>query len=315
MSGKTVFLDRASLPVRFRTPASASEFLEYAETGPEEVVARLQGATVAITNKVALRGPTLAQLPSVKLIAVAATGYDCVDIPYCKEHNIAVVNIRNYAVHTVPEHVFALLLALRRNLMGYRSAVARGEWQKAKAFCVFNGEIRDLHGSVLGLVGRGSIGNAVAKIAEGFGMKVIYFDPAGSQEDPANRPLDELIKTSDVISVHCPLTPSTRGMIGEAQLRSMKKGAILINTARGGLVDEPALLRALTEGWIGGAGFDVLAVEPPREGHALLDLDLPNFILTPHVAWASIEAMEGLADQLTENIELWAAGTPRHLVT
>jgi glycerate dehydrogenase len=166
----------------------------------------------------------------------------------------------------------------------------------------------------LGLVGRGSIGNAVAKIADGFGMKVVYFDPASAKDDPANLPLDELIKTSDVISVHCPLTPATRGMIGETQLRAKKKGAILINTARGGLVDEPALVRALTEGWIAGAGFDVLAIEPPREGHALLDLDLPNFILTPHVAWASIEAMEGLADQLTENIELWAAGTPRHLV-
>jgi glycerate dehydrogenase len=314
MSSKTVFLDRASLPVRFRTPACATEYVEYAETTPEQVVERLQGTTVAITNKVALRGPTLAQLPGIKLIAVAATGYDCVDVPYCKQHGIAVVNIRNYAIHTVPEHVFALLLALRRNLMGYRTAVANGDWQKAKAFCVFNGEIRDLHGSTLGLVGRGSIGNAVAKIADGFGMKVVYFDPASAKDDPANLPLDELIKTSDVISVHCPLTPATRGMIGETQLRAMKKGAILINTARGGLVDEPALVRALTEGWIAGAGFDVLAIEPPREGHALLDLDLPNFILTPHVAWASIEAMEGLADQLTENIELWAAGTPRHLV-
>jgi len=315
VSGRTVFLDRASLPVRFRTPTCANEYVEFAETAPEQIVERLQGSTVAITNKVPLRGIVLAQLPEIRLIAVAATGYDCVDIPYCREHNIAVVNIRNYAVHTVPEHVFALLLALRRNLMGYRAAVAKGVWQKSKAFCVFDGEIRDLHGSVLGLVGRGSIGNSVANIAAGFGMRVVYFDPAAPDDDPANLPLDELIRISDVISVHCPLTPTTRGMLGEPQLRAMKKGAILINTARGGLVDEAALYRALTEGWIGGAGFDVLATEPPRDGHPLLDLDLPNFILTPHVAWGSIEAMEGLADQLTENIELWAADKPRHLVT
>jgi glycerate dehydrogenase len=314
MSGRTVFLDRASLPVRFKTPASATEYVEYAETAPHEVVSRLEGAAVAITNKVALRGPDLAKLPGLRLIAVAATGYDCVDIPYCREHGIAVTNIRNYAVHTVPEHVFALVLALRRNLVGYRSSVHNGDWQKAKQFCVFTGEIRDLHDSVLGLVGRGSIGNAVAKIAAGFGMQVIYFDPAAANDDPAKRSLEELLATADVVSLHCPLTPATRGMLGEAQLRSMKPGALLINTARGGLVDEPALARALTEGWIGGAGFDVLTTEPPREGNLLLDLDLPNFILTPHVAWASIEAMEGLADQLTGNIEAWASGHPRNIV-
>jgi glycerate dehydrogenase len=315
MSERIVFLDRASLPVRFTQPRCTGEYFEYPETGAGQVVERLSGATVAITNKVPLRGPTLAQLPALRLIAVAATGYDCVDVAACRERGIRVSNIRQYAVHTVPEHVFALLLALRRNLLGYRAAVAAGAWQKAHQFCVFDGEIRDLHGSVLGIVGHGSIGNAVAAIAAGFGMKVLFStDPDHPDVDAQHRPLAELLATADVVSLHCPLTPETRGLIGEPQLRSMKRGAILINTARGGLVDEPALQRALTEGWIAGAGFDVLTSEPPRDGQALLDLDLPNFILTPHVAWASIEAMEGLADQLTANIDAWADGAPRNVV-
>ena len=315
MSERIVFLDRASLPVCFTQPRCAGAYAEYAETRAEEVVARLAGASVAITNKVQLRAPVLAQLPGLKLIAVAATGYDCVDIAACRERGIVVANIRQYAVHTVPEHVFALVLALRRNLVGYRRAVAAGEWQKARQFCVFDGEIRDLHDSVLGIVGHGSIGGAVAAIGAAFGMRVRFStDPEHPKVDEQHRPLEELIATADVLTLHCPLTAETRGLIGERQLRSMKRGAILINTARGGLVDEAALQRALTEGWIGGAGFDVLTVEPPRDGHPLLALDLPNFILTPHVAWASIEAMEGLADQLSGNIDAWADGTPRNVV-
>jgi glycerate dehydrogenase len=315
VSGRVVFLDRASLPVRFTQPRFAAEFLEYAETEPAQVVERLYRASVAITNKVPLREATLEQLPELKLIAVAATGYDCVDVGYCRTRGIAVSNIRQYAVHTVPEHVFALVLALRRNLIGYRAAVKAGAWQRARQFCVFDGEIRDLHGSVLGIVGHGSIGSAVATIAAGFGMKVLFSTDPEHPADAEHRPLAELIAGADVLSLHCPLTAETRGLIGERELRAMKRDAILINTARGGLVDEPALKRALTEGWIGGAGFDVLTSEPPRDGHLLLDLDLPNFILTPHVAWASIEAMQGLADQLTGNIDAWADGTPRHLVT
>jgi glycerate dehydrogenase len=316
MSRRVVFLDRASLPVRFTQPRCAAEYVEYAETAADEVVARLAGATVAITNKAPLRAATLAQLPGLRLIAVAATGYDCVDVAYCRERGLPITNIRNYAVHTVPEHVFALLLALRRNLVGYRALVAAGAWQKARQFCAFDGEIHDLHGSVLGIVGHGSIGSAVAAIGAAFGMQVIFFtDPDHPDADAKHRPLPELLAAADVVSLHCPLTPETRGLIGEAELRSMKQTAILINTARGGLVDEQALKRALAEGWIGGAGFDVLTSEPPREGNALLDLDLPNFILTPHVAWASIEAMQGLADQLTNNIDAWAAGAPRNLVT
>jgi glycerate dehydrogenase len=315
MSERIVFLDRSSLPVRFTQPRCAGWYGEYAETGADQVIERLAGASVAITNKVPLRAAALAQLPKLRLIAVAATGYDCIDIAYCRDHDIVVSNIRQYAIHTVPEHVFALLLALRRNLVGYRAMVAAGRWQRARQFCAFDGEIRDLHGSVLGIVGRGAIGGAVAAIGEAFGMKVLYATaPDHPTVNADHRPLAELLGAADVVTLHCPLTAATRGLIGEKELRSMKRGAILINTARGGLVDEQALRRALAEGWIGGAGFDVLANEPPHDGNALLELDLPNFILTPHVAWASVEAMEGLADQLTGNIDAWADGVPRNVV-
>ena len=313
MTHRVVFLDRESLPVRFTRPQCAVEYTEYAETQPSTLLQRLATATIAITNKVPLTGAVLAQVPQLRLIALAATGYDCVDTAFCKENAIDVVNIRDYATHTVPEHVFSLILALRRNLLGYRTAMRDGKWQRARQFCFFDGDIHSLHGSVLGLIGFGSIGNAVARIGSAFGMRVIFFDPT-HPADERLRSLDELLKTADVISLHCPLTHSTRNLISEPQLRLMKRSALVINTARGGLVDEIALAKALKEGWIGGAGFDVLTTEPPREGNELLNLQLSNFIITPHVAWASVEAMEGLADQLTLNIDAWACGTPRNLV-
>ena len=315
MSERIVFLDRASLPVRFTRPSCAAEYREYSATAADQVIERLSGASIAIINKVALREAMLARLPQLRLIAVAATGYDCVDVAYCRKRGIAVSNVREYAVHTVPEHVFALIFALRRNLVGYRALIRSGAWQLSNQFCAFDGEIRDLHGSALGIIGRGSIGRAVARLGEALGMRVLF---ASGRERPAAdlryHSLDELLALADVVTLHCPLTPSTRGLIGMAELRRMKRDALLINTARGGLVDEAALAQALTEGWIGGAGFDVLTAEPPREGNLLLGLDLPNFILTPHVAWASIEAMQSLADQLTANIDAWASGSPRNLV-
>ncbi len=313
---KVVFLDRASLKAHVRQPACAEQYVEHPKTSPGEIVAKLAGATVAITNKVPLRAETLAQLPALKMIAVAATGYDVIDVPYCREHGIAVANIRNYAVHTVPEHAFALILALRRSLLAYRADVEAGVWNRAETFCFFDHPIGDLHGSTLGIVGEGAIGQGTAAIARGFGMNVLFAD----HEPPkapgvAFTPLDEVLVRSDVLSLHCPLTPSTKNLIGYEQMQRMKRNALLINTSRGGLVDEAALIRALDEGLIAGAGFDVLTTEPPRNGHPLLDIRRPNFILTPHVAWASDGAMQFLADQLIDNIERWAEGRPQHLVT
>jgi glycerate dehydrogenase len=313
---RAVFLDRASLKAKVRKPADVADYVEYERTAVDEIVPRLDGAAVAIINKVPMRAATLARLPDLKMIAVAATGYDVVDVPYCKEHGIAVANIRNYAVHTVPEHAFAMILALRRNLLAYRQDVQDGVWNRSEQFCFFTHPIGDLHGATLGIIGEGAIGQATAAIGRAFGMRVLFADHAPPKMDGVVfTPHETVLAESDVISLHCPLIPATRNLIDLAAFRKMKRNALLINTARGGLVDEAALSQALDQGLIAGAGFDVLTVEPPRDGHPLLDVRRPDFILTPHVAWASDGAMQFLADQLIDNIDRWAAGNPQHLVT
>jgi glycerate dehydrogenase len=313
---QVVFLDRASIVANIRRPRGATDYIEYPSSHGREVHERLKGATVAITNKVPLREALLRELPDLKLIAVAATGYDVVDVGYCRAHGVAVANIRNYAVHTVPEHTFALILALRRNLFAYRADVERGVWNRCEQFCFFDHPIHDLNGSQLGIIGEGVLGRAVAAIGAAFGMRTVFRDhPDRVGEDLEYHPLPRLLAESDVLTLHCPLLPGTRNLIGAAELRAMKRTAILINTARGGLVDERALARALQEGWIAGAGIDVLTTEPPREGNPLLDQQLANLIVTPHIAWASLGAMQFLADQLIDNIDAWSRGTPQNLVT
>ena len=316
MTARVVFLDRASLKATVRKFKFDADYVEHEKTAPEQVVPRLADATVAIINKVPLRAETLKQLPKLKFIAVAATGYDVVDIAYCKEHGIAVANIRNYAVHTVPEHAFAMILALRRNLLAYREDVEAGVWNRSEQFCFFTHPIGDLHGATLGIIGEGAIGQSTAAIGRAFGMRVLFADHAPPKmPDVEFTPHETVLSESDVISLHCPLVPATRNLIDIHAFRKMKRNALLINTARGGLVDETALIQALDEGLIAGAGFDVLTVEPPRNGHPLLDVRRPNFILTPHIAWASDGAMQFLADQLVDNVDLWVAGKPQHLVT
>jgi glycerate dehydrogenase len=316
MKHTIVFLDRASLIADMRAPAFSHDWIDHDQTRPEEVVARIQGADIVIVNKVKLSADILAQAPSVKMIAVSATGTDIVDLAYCRAHGIVVSNIRGYAVHTVPEHAFMLMLALRRNLLGWREDVRAGLWQKADQFCLFTRPVNDLYGSTLGLVGYGSLGHGMQTVAEAFGMQVLVAEHKNAATiREGHTPFDSVIKAADVISLHTPLTAETRHMISTREFGLMKPTAILINTARGNLVDEAALVEALTSGRIGGAGFDVLAVEPPREGSPLLELDLPNFILTPHVAWSSREAMQTLADQLVDNIEAFEAGRPSNVVT
>lgn len=301
-----------------RRPAFVHEWVEYGKTRPEEVVDRLAGADVALINKVTLDASILACLPDLKMIAVAATGTNCVDLAACQARGIVVSNIRGYAVHTVPEHVMSLLLALSRNLVAWRETLIAGGWQKSGQWCLFDHPIRDLHGATLGLIGSGALGHGVARLAEAFGMRVLLAERKGAASvRPGYTAFEEVLVQADAISLHCPLTPDTRGLIGEAELRAMRPSALLINTARGGIVDEAALLRALREGWIGGAGFDVLTAEPPADDHPLVDpalLALPNFLLTPHVAWSSRPAMQALAEQLIGNIEAFAAGTPRNRV-
>jgi len=311
VSHSIVFLDRSTLEANVRSPDFPHSYKEYDVTAPDQIVERLRDATIAIINKVPMRAATLAQLPNLKLIAVAATGTDVVDKAYTKAHGIVVSNIRNYAFNTVPEHVFALAFALRRSIVPYVDDVRAGRWQEADQFCFFDHPIRDMRGSTLGIVGYGALGKSVGKIAEAFGMKTLAYDVF---PQPGLVDLDTLIKDSDIITLHAPLTPDTKNMIGARELGMMKPHALLINTARGGLVDEAALAEALTAGKIGGAGFDVLTVEPPKQGNILLDLKLPNLIITPHVAWASREAMQILADQLIDNVEAFAAGKPQNVV-
>ncbi len=311
MKHSIVFLDRETLVADLRKQAFEHDYVEHEATGPDEIVEKLKDATICVTNKVPMRAETLAQLPNLKLIAVAATGTDVIDKAAAKEHGIAVVNIRNYAFNTVPEHVIALMFALKRNLVGYANDVKQGVWSKSRQFCFFDHTINDIAGATMGIVGYGAIGKSIGKRCEALGMKVIAYDvmPQDGLVD-----LDTILRESDVITLHAPLTPETRNMIGADELRKMKTTAILINTARGGLVDEAALAAALMSGEIAGAGFDVLTEEPPKNGNVLLDPSIPNLIITPHVAWASREAMQVLADQLVDNIDAFVDGKPQNVV-
>lgn len=312
---RIVFLDRDTLRANIGRPAFAHEWREYAETEGREVLARLKDATIAITNKVPLRETDLSQLPGLKFIAVAATGVDIIDLDYCQRRALPVSNVRNYALHAVPEHVFALMLALRRNLFGYREQINAGAWQRASTFCLLDYPIRELQASTLGIIGHGALGRAVEQLARGFQMRVLISEHKDAGIVRAGRTsFAETLRTSDILTLHCPLTNETRNLISTVELEQMQRHALLINTARGGLVNEAALAAALRSGTIAGAGFDVLTTEPPRDGNPLLDLNLPNFILTPHVAWASNEAMQTLANQLISNIEAFVAGRPQNLV-
>ena len=312
---RIVFLDKGSLRANIRRPVFPHEWVDYDETEAADVVERLKGATIAVTNKVRLRKAELEQLPELGFIAVAATGVDIIDIEYCRQRSLPVSNVRNYARHAVPEHALMLMLTLRRNLVRYLEDVRDGAWAEAHTFCLFNHPIHDLNQSTLGIIGYGALGRAVERLALAFGMTVLISEHKGARNIRTGRAsFDEVLRTSDIITLHAPLTGETRHMISTDELERMKPSAILINTARGGLVDERALASALKRGTIGGAGFDVLSTEPPREGNPLLELTLPNFLLTPHNAWASIEAMQALADQLVDNIEAYARGEPQNLV-
>jgi len=311
-----VFLDRASLRAEIRRPSFSHNWIEFDNTTAEDVVTRLQDTEVVITNKVPLREETISQLPNLKLIAVAATGVDILDLDACRRRQITVCNVRNYAPHSVPEHAITLMLALRRNLFNLRAAVDSGAWQRAEQFCLLDYPIHDLSGATLGIIGYGTLARGVETLASAFGMRVKIADrKAAVTIRPGRTRFEDVLRISDVLSLHAPLTPETLGIIGEQELRVMKPGALLINTARGGLVDEAALAMALQQGVIGGAGIDVLSSEPPRQGNPLLDLKLPNLIVTPHVAWASNEAMQTLADILIDNIESFVAGHPQNVLT
>lgn len=315
---RVVFLDRATLAPQTRLRALPFDHrLEtYDRTLPAEVAQRIRDADIVITNKAPITADALAQAPRVRMIAVAATGTDNIDLQACAARDIVVSNIRGYARNTVPEHTFALIFALRRSLVAYREAVRAGRWLEAGQFCFFDYPIRDLAGSTLGIIGAGALGQATAAIGRALGLRVLFAahgDHADTSEDFV--PLDTLLAQSDIISLHCPLTPATRNLIDAAAFARMARRPLLINTARGGLVDEAALVDALQSGQLSGAGFDVVSQEPlPAQHPFQAILGHPGFILTPHVAWASDEAIQALADQLIDNIAAFYAGQPRHVV-
>ena len=280
-------------------------------TAPADGARRLQDAEVAITNKFIIDAALLARTPQLKLICVAATGTNNVDLAAAAEHGITVCNVTGYATASVVEHVFALILTLQRRLAEQQHA-AHSLWAHQRGFCVLNYPTTELFGKNLGIVGYGELGRAVAAVGSAFGMQILIAQRPGGSDCDGRVPLDELLRTADVVSLHCPLTDTTRGLIGARELTLMKNSALLINTARGGIVDEAALMHALQHGRIGAAGVDVLSEEPPRHGNPLLLHKLPNLIVTPHVAWASREARQRLVDGLTANIHAYLSGHPRN---
>ena len=310
-----VVLDRDTLvnrPFDFSFPHTLSS---YGTTEAHETLERIRGADIVITNKVVISAQAFAENPQLKLVAVTATGVNNVDVEAAKQNGTAVCNIRAYGNESVAEHAFMMMITLMRNLPAYQRDVAAGLWENSPFFCHLGAPMRDLNGKTLAIFGRGNIGKTLAAYAQAFKMNVVFAEHKHAQSvRDGYVSFDEAICSADVVSLNCPLTPQTTNMISEAELQQMKPGAILINCGRGGLVDEAALVAALKYGQIGGAGFDVLTQEPPRDGNPLLKARLPNLIVTPHIAWASQEAANRLFDILLDNINRFVAGNPQNLV-
>ncbi|KPK55721.1 MAG: glycerate dehydrogenase [Thiotrichales bacterium SG8_50] len=313
-----VFLDRDSVDSGDLDLSVLEDALDnwqlYATTATPQVAERIAGAEIVVSNKVPLTADTLAQASELRLICVAATGTNNVDLAAATELGIAVCNVRGYATPAVVQHVFALILALSTRLPQYQRAVAEGRWQRSPFFCLLDYPIREIAGKHLGIVGFGELGRGVARVAEAFGMRVSVAARPGTVAAAGRVALAELLRQVDILSLHCPLTAQTRGLIGAEALALMKPDALLINTARGGIIDESALAEALREGKLGGAGIDVVEREPPAAGDPLLAPDIPNLILTPHIAWASRESRQRLLNEVAENIRAYHLGQIRNQV-
>ncbi len=316
---RAVFLDYGSLGPGDIDPGPlhncVTELLLFDSTTPEQIPERIAGASIVLVNKVCLTAVELESARDLRLICTAATGTDNIDLDAAGRLGIVVCNIRDYCTASVAQHAMSLMLALTRQLVGYRELVANGDWSRSEHFCRLNFPIRELNGKRLGLVGYGTLGRALAKLAQALDMEVCAakrpyrLDDEGSVAgEPLRLGLGRLLRTADVISLHCPLNDETRGLIGTQALVLMKPDAVLINTARGALVDSHALLDALREGRLGGAGIDVLETEPPPPDHPLTAARLTNLIVTPHVAWAAHEARQRAVQALAENIEGFLSG-------
>ncbi len=311
---KVVFVDlgslnRADLDLSV-IEQQASELTCYTATRPDQLLSRVSEAQVIITNKVVLDAPLLASLPQLKLICIAATGANNVDLDAAHQQGVVVSNCQGYGTGSVVQHTFSLMLAVATRLTDYSGAVQRGDWNRSEQFCLLDYPIMELQGKTLGIVGYGELGQAVGRIAEAFGMRVLVAARPGSEPADGRLALTELLPQVDVLTLHCPLTEQSRNLIDSAALALMKPTALLINAARGGIVDEAALAQALRGGRLAGAGVDVLSVEPPVNDNPLLAGDIANLIVTPHSAWGSVEARQRIVGQIADNIAAFKAGSP-----
>jgi glycerate dehydrogenase len=311
---KTVFLDYDTVSngdldtTRLREAAGT---LVLYESDESKIAERIDDAEVALVNKLELSRELLLGAPRLKLVALAATGTNNVDLIAARERGIAVCNVRAYCTASVVQHVWGLILSLTQHVYEFSRLAQNGAWTKDEAGAVLSHPIRELQGRVFGVVGWGELGRGAARVAETFGMRVMIANRRGETPAPGRTELDELLATADIVSLHCPLTDSTRGLIGARELALMKPDALLINTARGALVDGAALAAALKAGRLGGAGIDVLPQEPPMIGDPLLDGKIPNLVVTPHIAWAAREARQRCIDEMAANIRDFRSGGRR----
>jgi len=306
-------VDRSDLDLSALT-ATLPAWRFYEKTLPEQVVGRIEKTHVVISNKVLLSRQSLDQARQLVLICVAATGTNNVDLKSAYQRKVTVCNVRDYATGSVVQHVFTLILNLSTQFLSYHNAVSSGQWQHSEQFCLLDFPIQELAGKTLGIIGYGVLGHAVAQVAQAFGMQVLIADHKGVPPRQGRSAFAEVLQQADVITLHCPLTEATRNLIGSEELSAMKPTALLINAARGGIVDEAALVEALNHRSIAGAGFDVLTEEPPVRGNILLNAKLPNLIVTPHIAWASRESRQRLINEIVANIEAYKEGRPRNTV-
>lgn len=311
---QAVFLDYQSLDQNDLDFSGLSQVFShlalFASTSPEDVLSRIQNVDVVMTNKVKLDAAVLKQCPQLKLILISATGTNNVDLAQARAQGIVVCNCQGYGTAAVAQHTLMLMLNLATSFLKYDRAVGEGKWQQAQQFCLLDFPISELSGKTLGIVGFGELGQAVAKIAEAFGTKILVAQLPNRPEVQGRMALNELLSQVDFLSLHCPLTDETRDLIAEAELAKMKPSAFLINCARGGIVNEAALKAALINKTIAGAATDVLSVEPPVAGNLLLDDNVPNLIITPHSAWGSVDARQRIVTQMIENLLAYQQGQP-----
>mgnify|MGYP001814581502 CR=1 FL=1 len=314
---QALFLDKASLypdDLDFTVLEGLADWQWFDKANPGDIGHSLHQAEIIVSNKIVLDSPLIERCENLELICVAATGFNNIDIAAAKERGVKVCNARAYATASVVQHVFSLVLSLNRKLSTYHRAAIDGHWSQSDFFCYFGESISDLEGKTLGIVGYGELGKHVAKVAQGFGMDVMVARRSDGDKRAGRVALEKLLKEADVISLHCPLTSDNYHMISAHELSMMKSTSILINTARGGLIDEPALLSALKNNEIAAAGLDVLEHEPPAVGDALLDHHADNLIITPHIAWASQQSRQRLVNEIVLNIQAYQSGQLRNVI-